>query len=112
MGLEQRPRDPQQRLVREDDRSLGDAIHVAPKAHLGQVFEKCRLEERLLVVPSQTGQIREILRIESRPLQVLHNRGQSSRHGETAAERVLAEEQVKHGLLVVPARLPITIGHR
>ena len=34
-----------------------------------------------------------------------------TRHGEPAAEGVVAEEEVKHGFLVAVARLPVAVGH-
>ncbi len=74
------------------------------KPHLGQVVEKRRLEQRLLVVAAQAGQVGEVFRVEAQVLQVLDDRGQAGGDREAAAERVLAEEQVKHGLLVVAAR--------
>ena len=71
-----------------------------------------RLEERLLVVSSQGGQIGQVFGVESQSLQKLDGRGQAGGNRETAAEGIASEEEVKHRFLLAAARLPVGVAHR
>ena len=88
MGLDQRPLNPKQRLVREDDRPLGNAVQVAAQTHLAEIVEKRRLEKRLAVVAAKRGQIGQIVRLETQIRHEFHRRGQAGRDGESAVKRM------------------------
>ena len=78
---------------------------------LAQVVEKRRLEQRFSVGAGERRQIRQIVAAELEAVEVVERRGQSAGHAEAAFERLLAKDQVKHGLAIRAARLPIAVGH-
>ena len=112
LGLDQRPLNPKQRLVREDDRSLGNAVEIASEAQLAEIVEKRRLKERPSVVAAKRGQIGEVIALKTQIRHKLHRRGQAGCDRKSAVEGMLAKEQVENSLVILFSGLPMAVGHR
>jgi hypothetical protein len=98
--------------VREDDRPLRHGVHIALEPHRPQVVEERRLEQRPAVVAGQCGEVLHVRVVEPERPEVVDDGVQPAGDREAAAERVLAERQVKHGLARADAKLPVAVRHR
>ena len=111
LALKDRPPYPQYRLVREDQRPLGETVHLAGQLQPAQISQKVGLEYRPAVVTGQAPQIGDILGAESVSVQGFNDAGQPAGNGKTTPEGCAAEGEVEDGFPVLPPGLPIAIGH-
>ena len=111
LRVEDRPPHPDEGLVGEDDRALGDGVDVAAQAQLAQLAQEGGVEERTAVVAEEACQVGDVLGREVEARQVVERAGEAAGHREAAAEGVAPEEEVEDGLLLRPARVPVGLGH-
>jgi hypothetical protein len=112
LRLEQGTRDPQQRLVREDEGALGHGVDVDPQPEVAQVVQERPLEQRLVVVAEEALEMRELGGRERIALDERDHALEPGRQREAATERRVAEEQREDRLLVEALELPVARGHR
>ena len=115
-GLEQhagddRPADPDQGLVREDHRALGNRVDVHVELEGAEPVEEGRLEEGLPVGAHLPGQEGEVVLRERVVKREVDGVGQAGRHRVAALERVAPERQVEDRLLPRHPALPRRRGH-
>ena len=105
LGLDGRSADRDDRLAREDRRSLRHRPDVPVKAEVLQIVEEA------LVKHAAAPQIREILLRKVEVSDIIHDLFQPSGDGEAAAVRDAAEKHVKVRDLVGHVRLPVAVSH-
>ena len=106
LGLHDRRNDLDERLAREDQRSLRDRPDVAGELELREIVEEVFIED------AESGQVIDILLGKVQFLDVFDELLQARHDGVAAAERIDAEERVEDDRLVLVLVLEVALHHR
>ncbi len=104
--------DADERLVRKDNGAFGHRIHIAGKFQVAQIVEEGLLEKGLAIVPSQRLEIGDFVAIDLKIAKVVNGICQAAGNAVAALKWILTEKEMKDGLALLNAILPIAVGHR
>jgi hypothetical protein len=95
----------------KDHRAFGDSIYIAFHAQVAQVIQKGRVEQRLIILPSECCQVGEVRLAKAESAEPLNSRRQPAGNRKPVLKRRRAKEEVGHGFFSRRARLPVAASH-
>ena len=106
MRFHDRRDDLDQRLARENDRTLRHGIDVTGK------MKVCQIGEKVLIKDVQSAQVVDVIRIKMQVLNIFNDLFHSGADGIATTRRIGAVESVKHnGVIVVVFEISLHHGH-
>ena len=112
LTLQNRPANSHERLMRKNDGSFGNRVHIARHTQRAEIVEKAALKQRCAVISRECREIREVVVLKAEVAQKLDRIRKPRSNRVSALERQSAEEQMKHRLLLGTPAFPISGGHR
>ena len=112
LGLDQRAANAYQRLVGEDQRSLGNGVDIAGEPEVCQAFEEVVAEERPAAGRLEPAQVRDVQFVEPKSFEDLQGVLETRRQRVAALEREVSEAEREDGLAIGDTRCLVAGAHR
>src|SRR6266403_4442105 len=111
LALDDGAANPDERFIRENQRSFRNRINVASQSQTAQVIEKAGIKQRLAIVSVLRGKIIYLSFGEIKRAQKVDRRREPARERESTTKRVLTKSDVERRLVITHTGFPIAARH-